>query len=77
MDEIRNLEFVQFDKKADGSHQDVGLIAQDSGKFRVQGGETEAVDVMRLIYTSAKAIQELEERNSYLTQKVKELEERK
>ncbi|MGX7104131.1 glucosaminidase domain-containing protein [Globicatella sanguinis] len=68
LDEIRNLEFVQFDKKADGSHQDVGLIAQDSGKFRVIGEETEAVDVLRLIYTSAKAIQELE-------RKVKELEE--
>lgn len=66
LDEIRNLEFVQFDKKADGSHQDVGLIAQDSGNFRVQGGETEAVDVLRLIYTSAKAIQEL-------SQKVQEL----
>lgn len=59
--ELMALNVVAFDWKETGIHQDYGLIAQESGKFRIQD-ETEGVDLIRLLYASVKAIQELNER---------------
>lgn len=77
---IKQMDFVQFDWKGNGEHEDIGVISQEVEKINKylvtdvklpDGAETKIFNSSRMILVNSKAIQELYEEIEKLKERIK------
>ena len=81
LDEISKMRFAEFDWKATGEYQDIGLIAQELEKINpslvseitIQDDTQKIINNSKLIFYSLKGVQELQEKVNKQQEEIDEL----